>query len=145
MKKAKVSQILIGLIILSLCLVACKKDNEVIEVDGEIIENAYTLAPAEEIEVGNKFSTTLSQNITTGYSWQYAIEDETVLGLVSEKDVLDVKQNEGETGIVGSGSQHTWDFIGLKSGTSKIIFKYLRSWEVENPPAKTIEYSITVN
>ena len=52
--------------------------------------------------------------------------------------------NNSKPIIVGAGSKHTWNFKGVKQGTTKISFKYYRSWEGEKSATKTSEYTIKI-
>jgi len=100
----------------------------------------------ENIDVGVKageiFTATLDENPSTGYSWQYKVEDETIVGFDSDRVLLDESKNNDEPVIVGAGSQHEWKFKGLKSGLTTITFEYSRSWE--NEAAITVIYTVTV-
>jgi Predicted secreted protein len=90
--------------------------------------------------VGKMVAITLDENITTGYSWHYVIENADLIKFDSENTV----ENDSRPGIVGAGSKHTWNFKGIKPGTSKITFKYYRSWETEKSAVNTVEYTIRI-
>ena len=92
----------------------------------------------KELSVGEISTVTLKGNPTTGYSWQYTIEDSSIIKLDKESSVPD-------SAAMGAGSTFTWDFKALKAGETKIIFKYYRPWEGEATAEQTIEYTIKVN
>ena len=101
----------------------------------------------ETVNEGKLVSITLDENITTGYSWHYSIENNDLIKLDSENSqgLETNSQNSSKPNIVGAGSKHIWNFIGVKPGTTKISFKYYRSWETEKSAIKTVEYSIKIN
>ena len=87
---------------------------------------------------GDMSMVTLKGNPTTGYSWEYTIEDESVIKLESESSVTD-------NNAIGAGSTFKWSFRALKAGETKITFKYYRPWEGTANAETTIEYLIKVN
>ncbi len=99
------------------------------------------------VNVGKIVSITLDENITTGYSWHYSIENNDLIRLDSENSQGSEtnSQNNSKPNLVGAGSQHTWNFKGMKQGTTKISFKYYRSWEGEKSATKTGEYTIKIS
>ena len=88
---------------------------------------------------GETFSVSLKGNPTTGYQWHTTIEDPSVVHLISETSVSD-------STLIGAGSTYLWDFQGLAPGTSKITFKYYRSWEGEasTTPENTLVYQAII-
>jgi len=92
-----------------------------------------------EISAGEDITITLPANPTTGYTWQLAKPlDKTILGESSSSYVPDRTQQ------VGSGGREIWTIKTLKPGRTKAIFNYLRPWEKETPPVKTITFIIIV-
>lgn len=98
----------------------------------------------EFIKVGDIFTTTLDENTSTGYSWQYEIGDEEIIGFESDRVLEDSSTNNDELAIVGAASQHEWNFKGLKKGTTSVVFKYFRSWEGVETAENSLTYFITV-
>lgn len=98
------------------------------------------------VNVGKIVSITLDENITTGYSWHYSIENNDLLKLDSENSQGPEtnSQNNSKPNLVGAGSQHTWNFKGVKQGTTKISFNYYQSWEGEKSATKTGVYTIKI-
>lgn len=92
------------------------------------------------VKAGETFSVSLKGNPTTGYQWHYAIEDPTVVRLISETSVSD-------STLIGAGSTYIWDFQGLAPGISKLTFKYYRSWEGEasTTPENTVVYQAIID
>ncbi len=88
----------------------------------------------------SKMEVKLEGNPTTGYSWNYKIQDATVLKNVEEDYVQDENDN-----MVGVGGVYIFDFEALKEGTTKITFNYSRSWEQENIYEIIYEVSVDKN
>ena len=80
----------------------------------------------------------LMGNPTTGYTWTYEIEDESII------EIKEFEKYLGDNGIVGAPSQFTYVITSKKAGKTAIKFSYSRSWE-NNPPAKIEEYRVIVN
>ncbi|WHH57750.1 protease inhibitor I42 family protein [Petroclostridium sp. X23] len=98
----------------------------------------------KNIKVGDILTITLNENLSTGYSWQYAIEDDEVVSFKSDYVLENGGTDDGVSAIVGTGSQHEWNFKGLMQGSTAIGLDYLRSWEDRGTEAQTITYIITV-
>lgn len=91
-----------------------------------------------EIKKGEQFIIKLDENITTGYSWHYKIENEELILLVEDKYL------EPSSGLIGASNEHKYVFAGKKNGETKIIFKYYRSWEGEISSIETKEFKIKI-
>ena len=97
--------------------------------------------PAEVIEVylGQKVTITLEANITTGYGWQFARPvDESMLQLISSEYLISNPE------LIGSGGKQSWIFKALKPGKTNVFFRYVRSWEKNNPPAKEASFEVVI-
>ena len=80
----------------------------------------------------------LGGNPTTGYTWNYQIEDEAVVKVDEEIRYL------GKNGVVGAPSKFTYTIHSLKAGNTKIKFEYKRPWE-QTPADKVVIYEVSVN
>ena len=80
----------------------------------------------------------LKGNPTTGYSWFYEIEDDSVISI--EEDVKYL----GAKGMVGAPSLFTYTVTARKSGSTKITFEYKRPWETQ-PALETKVYEVSVD
>lgn len=78
---------------------------------------------------------------STGYSWQYKIEDENIAVVEDDEYV----ENEAPEGMVGVGGMHTYRLAGVSEGETKITFKYFRSWEGETTAIKEVSFDLKVN
>ena len=65
----------------------------------------------------------LKGNPTTGYTWIYTVEDESIIQVSEEIKYL------GEKGIVGAPSLFTYTIRSVKPGTTSLKFEYKRPWE----------------
>lgn len=81
--------------------------------------------PAERILAENEFTVTLAENPTTGFSWQYEIQDKSAVKLV---DDLYVPSNT-DTRIVGAGGMHSFTFACLKDCETTVLMTYKRPWK----------------
>lgn len=91
------------------------------------------------LNVGEIVSITLDENISTGYSWYYSIENPDLIKFESENN------QDNKPNMPGAGSKHTWDFKVVKQGATKITFKYYQSWVGESSGDKTVVYNININ
>lgn len=80
----------------------------------------------------------LKGNPTTGYTWFYSIEDETVISVEEQIEYL------GENGMVGAPSLFRYSVTGLKEGKTILNFEYKRGWETV-APIKKCRYEIAVD
>ena len=80
----------------------------------------------------------LKGNPTTGYSWFYEIEDDSVISI--EEDVKYL----GANGMVGAPSLFTYTVTARKAGNTKITFEYKRPWETQ-PALETKVYEVSVD
>jgi len=98
---------------------------------------ALTAGKVTTIKAGDSCSVTLDGNPTTGYTWQYAIDDESIVKLANESSTPD-------SALIGAGSTFHWTFQALKPGETKITFRYYRPWEGNANFLQTVEYTIKV-
>ena len=91
--------------------------------------------------VNQKNKIELTGNPTTGYTWFYEIEDESVIRLEETEKYL------GKGNIVGAPSLFTYKILPLKQGETKVKFEYRRPWEniEEYPPIEMRFYKIFVD
>ena len=114
--------------LISFAFVSCKKTSEpVIEkTDYDLTTTGTTY----EIPLDKFAVVKLEENATTGYSWFYFIDDESILGFSTETTTA----TNPDPKIVGAPMNHIWKFKALQPGTTTLKFAYVRDWE-----AKAIE------
>ncbi|MDR3627277.1 MAG: protease inhibitor I42 family protein, partial [Ignavibacteriaceae bacterium] len=96
-------------------------------IQGEYANPGKTI----KIKAGQPFTIALKSNATTGYQWRIADTlNENIVYKTGE--IYLPPQNS----IPGAGGKEEWNFIGNHTGTTDIIFKYIRSWEKSVKPSK---------
>ena len=79
----------------------------------------------------------LPENPSTGYRWTYNVVNENIAEAVSDSYVTTAPPD-----VVGQCGTRSVVFRGIKEGTTKIIFTYLREWE--DSPIRTVNIILTV-
>jgi inhibitor of cysteine peptidase len=104
-------------------------------LDGELIEEGQpSPAPAptqtapenntsQTVTLLKEFSVTLPANPATGYGWKIATYDREFLQLLRRRYQKPTEPRPG------AGGQEFFDFLPLQSGTTTIVFHYLRPFE----------------
>ncbi len=99
----------------------------------------FSQEDAIQVQAGSKFVVVLKSNATTGYSWHLAEPlDKEMLELVSQRYII------RQSSMVGAGGKEEWKFKALKSGRTRISFKYVRPWEKDGAPAKTESFLVII-
>ncbi len=91
-----------------------------------------------DLSAGQRLEVVLSGNPTTGYSWQVASVDKSVL-----KSLGDPKY-KADTKAVGSGGAYTFAFQGAARGQTALKLDYRRPWETNVAPIKTFQITCVV-
>jgi inhibitor of cysteine peptidase len=91
-----------------------------------------------QLSVGEGMEVVLDGNPTTGFLWETAAMDSSVLRQLGEPDF------EADTELLGSGGTFTFRFEAVASGQTLLQLVYLRPWETAVQPAKTFEVTVTV-
>lgn len=86
------------------------------------------------IGVGDTIQISLKGNPTTGYDWT---------GDVKSPLKLIKRDFKADTHMTGSGGTATFTVKAVKTGKSKMVFAYKRSWE-KVAPLQTFELNINV-
>jgi len=90
--------------------------------------------PKDRLEV------VLKANPTTGYRWDIAYLDSTVLKHTGSEYIPDPVPK----GILGSGGRSILRFEADKIGSTLLKFIYHRPFEKDVPPVKTVEFIVIV-
>ncbi len=114
-----------------------KKEYEALNLTPVVLKTGMD----NKLSVGEIAQIMLTGNPTTGYSWQYTIDDTSMLELSSDAYRSDATGDED-----GAGGTYTWDFRALKAGTTTITFKYYRAWldESDAAPEDKVEYTVII-
>jgi predicted secreted protein len=92
-----------------------------------------------ELTVGQPLNLTLAANPTTGYQWQLAAPvDQNVLKFTSSR------HSGPQSAMPGAGGQQILGFTAAGQGKTTISLKYVRPWETNTPPAKTVVAEVVV-
>ena len=90
------------------------------------------------VHVNDKIQLSLTENPTTGYSWNLTLTD----GLTMKGDEYIPSDTSGK--LVGTGGIHTWNISAVKNGTQKITGIYKRPWEPVTGNETTFKLTINV-
>ena len=127
MKKTFIFMILIVLlstIVFSGCVIQTDNGSDTaIQMNGS--GSLETLPSTLTVTKGSTFGYSLEANMTTGYSWQVSIEDESIVELVD--NVYEPDKTDEEA--AGSGGVATITFKALKKGETTITLEYAQDWE----------------
>jgi predicted secreted protein len=93
------------------------------------------------VRMGKSFPVTLIANHTTGYSWRLANESE-VAATVKR---IGATFRESFPGNAGSGGEEIWTFEPVAKGSVELDFEYVRPFEPNAVPVKTLNLRVTVD
>ena len=91
-----------------------------------------------ELVIDESIELLLNENPTTGYFWQAASSDETVLHV---QDAGYVSAAEAE---IGAGGVHRYVLTAAKRGRTVVQLQLARPWESKDAAARQLRLSITV-
>ena len=83
----------------------------------------------------NEVKIILNENPSTGYLWEYEIDDENIIELVKDNSVSD------DSNLIGASGKREYTFKFLKEENVTITFGYKRSWEENSIETITISLS----
>lgn len=91
------------------------------------------------IGAGREFALALAANPTTGYEWQMTGTPAAgVASLVGSQYSVD------PNGAVGGGGTSTWTFRTVAAGQTTISLTYARPFVANDPTARTVTWTVTV-
>ena len=126
---------------LGICLVlalACgaqaspKQSSKTVEV-GELGRQVRVL-----LNVGDTLRVILPANASTGYRWQVAGNDATILQLSGSKNLAGGEQRPGAVG------KQSLTFVAKTAGKDRLVLNYSRPWEKNARPAQSYAVEVTV-
>jgi inhibitor of cysteine peptidase len=96
-------------------------------------------AKGVKIAVGEQFDFVLQSNASTGFAWK-------LVAPTTSETIKKVKNeyHEPNTGVVGAGGTEHWVFQGVRAGETTIKMTYVRSWEPNAMPDKTVNLKVTI-
>jgi len=130
---------LISVAIFVLCIFACAQNEKMAGgVPDRIREFSDPSLPIE-VAVGERFSILLDSNPTTGYSWQTS-------GLAVGRGVVFTSSDyeAPRTNPAGTPGIERLTFTAESAGIEKLTFHYLRPWEKNTEPARTVTFTVVV-
>jgi inhibitor of cysteine peptidase len=90
-----------------------------------------------KLSVGERLVVRLTENRTTGFSWEFESNGAPVCELAQSTD------SSGER--VGEGGVHSWQFLAKRPGDATIKLQYHRPWEEKTPPERTFTLHLSVS
>lgn len=130
---------LISVAIVTLCVFACAQNEKMEGGVHDRIKEFSDPSRTVEVAVGERFSILLDSNPTTGYSWQ-------MTGQAAERAVvLTVSSYEApRKNLAGAPGRQRLTFRAESVGIEKLAFHYLRPWEKNTEPARTVTFTVVV-
>jgi inhibitor of cysteine peptidase len=90
------------------------------------------------LSAGDTLLLSLESNPTTGYAWEIAEIDQSILREASHEYEAEA------SGLVGSGGHEIWRFDALAAGRTTLQLEYRRPWEEGVEPEKTFCVRVVV-
>ncbi len=124
-------------------LIVLAEHFEKITPDEEVRVDANDTDGQVELEQGQILVVTLESNPTTGYGWEVAEIQESILEQMGEAEF---KPSEtGEPPIVGAGGWEIFRFKAISAGQMTLQLVYLQPWEEGVEPINTFSIEVVVN
>ena len=117
---------------LGLWCAACTQRPKMIQADKSFDGRDLTM------NVGDTVELSLAENPTTGFRWDFASEAKPVYRRL-RRDAFDA-----ETGSLGKGGTHHWEFQAVRAGTGTVKLEYRRPWEKDTPAADKFSLTLRV-
>jgi inhibitor of cysteine peptidase len=95
-----------------------------------------------ELAPGEGLSITLESNPSTGFRWEVAEIDESILQQAGEAHYAPA--DPGQPPLPGQGGRETLRFQAVGPGRTTVQLAYRRSWEKDVEPRKTYSLHIVV-
>ena len=95
-----------------------------------------------QLQQSEVLSVRLESNPTTGYSWQLAECEKSILQPAGEPTFETAANGKQQ---VGTGGWETFQFKPVKAGQTHLKLVYLRPWEKGVEPAQTFEAEVTIH
>lgn len=92
-----------------------------------------------ELQKGQTLAISLEGNPSTGYTWEMAESEGSILRQVGEIEF------KAESDLVGAPGTQTLRFEAVESGQTELKLVYHRPWEKDVEPLETFTLQVTVN
>lgn len=97
----------------------------------------------QQLKKGEAMSITLESNPSTGYSWFATSSNPDVLAQMGEPE-YQAPASDSTAPIVGAAGAQTFFFQAADTGTVTLSLDYMRGWEKDVTPEKTITITVEV-
>jgi inhibitor of cysteine peptidase len=94
-----------------------------------------------QLAKGDKLLVRLEANLTTGYSWDLATNDNDILKSAGKPEYETPKDKKG---IVGAGGTQVFTFTAKGAGELDVELQYKRPFDKDTEPAKTFKFKAVV-
>jgi len=138
MRKMRIP-VLIPVAIVTLCIFACAQNEKIGAGTPDRIREFSDPSRTIEVAVGERFSILLDSNPTTGYSWQMVGQAANCAVVLTARDY-----EAPRTSLAGAPGRERLTFMAESSGVEKLTFRYLRPWEKNAEPARTVTFRVAV-
>jgi inhibitor of cysteine peptidase len=109
---------------------------------GEIMLDENDNGSKIQLSKGEKFSIALTSNPSTGYGWQVAEIDDSILRQVGEAEYI-VADPTGQP-VIGQGGKEALRFEALSPGITTLSLIYVRPWEDNPEPEQVFSIEVSV-
>ena len=90
-----------------------------------------------DVTVGQTIEVRLSENPTTGFSWQLTSDGGPACVMTGDQSIA-------PAGPPGKGGDHTWNFKTVRPGECDIELGYRRRWESSATASRTFKIHVKV-
>lgn len=117
-----------------------------VQVDGKAANlqlDASADGTTQQVKKSDVIAITLESNPSTGYGWYATISDPKVLLQMGEPQYQESSSSTG-TPLLGAAGKQVFYFQAAETGTATVTLQYMRSFETNVSPEKTITISVDV-
>ena len=122
----------LGTVVMPIVLASCDCLDPAIQLDADDNGTAVTVAVSE------CFRVSLNSNPSTGYVWEVAESDASILETTGQRFAPAPGPD-----MPGKGGTDIWDFTGRSPGSTTLRLEYRRPWETEGA-LDSFEVTVTV-
>ena len=132
MKSVSASILVLALLLAALCLASACGSQKAVQLSVDDAGSQVQLTTGQTLEVS------LEGNPTTGYGWEVAEVDETILRKLEQQDF------QPESDLVGAPGIQTLRFEAVGKGQTTLKLVYRRPWEKGVEPLNTFAVEVIV-